>query len=48
LAHGFDVATTIFAKSGSLFGVIRNEVGVTELPGGARYAVAVLTRSTLR
>jgi beta-lactamase class A len=32
------------AKTGSLFGRVRNEVGVITAPGGERYAVAVLTR----
>lgn len=39
--HGFQVA----AKSGSLLGVIRNEIGVITTPDGRRYAAAVLTRA---
>jgi beta-lactamase class A len=35
----------VAAKSGSLGGVIRNEVGVIELPNGCRYAAAVFTRA---
>ncbi|MCW2932156.1 MAG: hypothetical protein JWM19_3118 [Actinomycetia bacterium] len=38
---GFQVA----AKSGSLLGVIRNEVGVITTPGHRRYAAAVFTRA---
>jgi beta-lactamase class A len=35
---------SLAAKSGSLFGRIRNEVGVIGAPGGEFYAVAVFTR----
>jgi beta-lactamase class A len=35
----------IAAKSGSLLGVIRNEIGVITTPDGQRYAVAVFTRA---
>jgi len=35
----------VAAKSGSLLGVIRNEVGVITMPGGRRYAAAVFTRA---
>src|SRR5207247_11172889 len=34
----------VSAKSGSLLGVVRNEVGVVEFPSGERYAIAVFTR----
>ena len=34
-----------FVKSGSLFGVARNEAGVLEYPDGQRYVVAVFTRA---
>lgn len=37
--------TQVFAKSGSLLGVVRNEVGVAEFATGERYAIAVFTRS---
>jgi beta-lactamase class A len=33
------------AKSGSLFGRVRNEVGVVTYPDGEHYAVAVFTRA---
>ncbi len=39
--HGIGVA----AKSGSLLGIIRNEIGVITLPDGHRYAAAVFTRA---
>lgn len=46
LALGFPRAgVKVAAKSGSLLGVIRNEVGVISLPDGGRYAVAVFTRA---
>jgi beta-lactamase class A len=45
LANGFDAGTRIVAKSGSLFGVVRHEIGVIETPDGGRYAVGVLTRA---
>lgn len=35
----------IAAKSGALFGRVRNEVGVINTPSGESYAVAVLTRA---
>jgi beta-lactamase class A len=45
IARGFDGETEISAKSGSFGGAIRNEIGVVELPGAGRYAVAVFTRA---
>lgn len=46
LALGFPRAgVQVAAKSGSLLGVIRNEVGVITMPGAHRYAVAVFTRA---
>lgn len=36
---------TLAAKSGSLFGRVRNEIGVVTSPDGETYAVAVLTRA---
>jgi len=36
---------TLAAKSGSLFGRVRNEIGVITDPAGETYAVAVLTRA---
>jgi beta-lactamase class A len=38
---GYQVA----AKSGTLMGLIRNEIGVITLPDGQQYAVAVFTRA---
>jgi len=38
---------SLAAKSGSLFGRVRNEVGVITDPDGESYAVAVLTRARL-
>ncbi len=35
----------VAAKSGSLAGVVRNEIGVISHPDGRRYAAAVFTRS---
>lgn len=35
----------VAAKSGSLLGVVRNEIAVAECPDGGRYAVAVFTRA---
>lgn len=48
LAVGFPGEVTIQAKSGSLMGRIRNEIGVVTYPDGRRYAVAVFTRSYKR
>ena len=45
LAAGFERDVTVAAKSGTLFGVIRNEAGVIEFPDGRRYAAAVFTRA---
>jgi beta-lactamase class A len=45
IARGFGDETEISAKSGSFGGSIRNEIGVVELPGAGRYAVAVFTRA---
>ena len=45
LASGFGPDVKIAAKSGGLFGVIRNEAGVIELADGRRYAAAVFTRA---
>lgn len=36
------------AKSGSLMGQVRNEIGVVTYPDGRRYAVAVFTRAHTR
>lgn len=36
---------SLAAKSGALFGRIRNEIGVVTDPDGVRYAVAVFTRA---
>ena len=46
LALGFPRSgIQIAAKSGSLLGVIRNEIGVITMPDGQRYAAAVFTRA---
>jgi beta-lactamase class A len=45
LAAGFGDSISVAAKSGSLLGIVRNEIGVVEYPDGARYAVAVFTRA---
>ena len=45
LAVGFPDGIRVQAKSGSLMGRIRNEIGVVTYPDGRRYAVAVFTRS---
>lgn len=45
LAAGFPAEVRVSAKSGSLLGVVRNEIGVLEYPDGARYAAAVFTRA---
>jgi beta-lactamase class A len=45
LAAAFPPPTRVAAKSGSLVGVVRNEIGVIEQPGGPGYAVAVFTRA---
>ncbi len=45
LAIGFPDGITVQAKSGSLLGKVRNEIGVVTYPDGRRYAVAVFTRS---
>ena len=45
IARGFGDEAQVSAKSGSFGGAIRNEIGVVELPGAVRYAVAVFTRS---
>jgi beta-lactamase class A len=45
LAMGFPRGVKIAAKSGSLLGIVRNEAGVIEFPGGRRYAAAIFTRA---
>ncbi|MGW2395695.1 serine hydrolase [Kitasatospora sp. NPDC001664] len=45
LGSAFRPPTRVAAKSGSLFGIVRNEAGVVTLPDGRRYAAAVFTRS---
>jgi beta-lactamase class A len=46
LAVGFPHSgTQIAAKSGSLLGIIRSEIGVITMPDGHRYAAAVFTRA---
>jgi beta-lactamase class A len=43
LAAAFPPPARVAAKSGSLAGVVRNEIGVIEQPYGPGYAVAVFT-----
>ena len=46
LALGFPRSgIQVAAKSGSLLGIIRNEIGVITMPGKRRYAAAVFTRA---
>ncbi|MFF2011521.1 serine hydrolase [Streptomyces sp. NPDC058195] len=45
IASGFRLPARVAAKSGSLVGVVRNEIGVISYPDGRRYAAAVFTRS---
>jgi beta-lactamase class A len=45
IASGFRLPVQVAAKSGSLVGMIRNEIGVISYPDGRRYAAAVFTRS---
>jgi len=45
IASGFRLPVQVAAKSGTLAGVIRNEIGVISYPDGCRYAAAVFTRS---
>jgi beta-lactamase class A len=45
IASGFRLPVRVAAKSGSLAGVVRNEIGVISYPDGRRYAAAVFTRS---
>ncbi|OKJ05615.1 serine hydrolase [Kitasatospora sp. CB01950] len=47
IASGFRPPVRVAAKSGSLLGVVRNEIGVVSFPDGRQYAAAVLTRSPL-
>ncbi|WP_386419732.1 serine hydrolase [Streptomyces pulveraceus] len=45
ITSGFRSPIRVAAKSGSLVGVVRNEIGVISHPDGRRYAAAVFTRS---
>ena len=45
IASGFRPPVSVAAKSGSLLGVVRNEIGVITYPDGRQYAAAVFTRS---
>jgi beta-lactamase class A len=45
LAPAFPPPARVAAKSGSLIGVVRNEVGVIEYPDGRSYAAAVFTQA---
>jgi beta-lactamase class A len=48
LAAGFAPPVRVSAKSGSLIGLVRNEIGVIEYPDGSWYAVAVFTQVGMR
>jgi beta-lactamase class A len=48
LAAGFAPPIRVSAKSGSLIGVVRNEIGVIEHPDGSWYAAAVFTQAGMR
>jgi beta-lactamase class A len=45
LAAAFPPPARVAAKSGSLIGVVRNEIGVVEFPDGHGYAAAVFARA---
>ncbi|HZP53148.1 serine hydrolase [Actinocrinis sp.] len=45
LASAFRPPVRVAAKSGSLMGIVRNEIGVVTYLDGHRYAAAVFTRS---
>jgi beta-lactamase class A len=45
IASAFRPPVKVAAKSGSLFGIVRNEIGVISYPDGCRYGAAVFTRS---
>jgi beta-lactamase class A len=45
LATGFPPPARVAAKSGSLAGVVRNEVGVVSYPDGRAYSAAVFCQS---
>ena len=47
LGGAFGSEVFVSAKSGSLFGVVKNEVGVATYPDGKQYAVAVFTRAAV-
>jgi beta-lactamase class A len=45
IASAFRPPVKVAAKSGSLLGMVRNEIGVISYPDGRQYAAAVFTRS---
>jgi beta-lactamase class A len=45
IAVGFPTGISVRAKSGSLMGRVRNEIGVVAYPDGHRYAVAIFTNA---
>jgi beta-lactamase class A len=47
LASQFKAPAQVAAKSGSLVGIIHNEIGVIEYPDGDSYAVAVFTQANV-
>jgi beta-lactamase class A len=46
IASGFPHRVRVAAKSGGLMGVVRNEVGVIELPDGDAYVAAIFTSAS--
>jgi beta-lactamase class A len=47
IASAFPRSVKVPAKTGSLFGLIRNEIGVVSYPDGSKFAVAVFTRAPM-
>lgn len=45
MANGFADDVRVMAKSGTIGGVVSNDVGAVQFPDGRRYAVAVLTEA---
>ena len=45
IASGFRLPVKVAAKSGSLLGIVRNEIGVISYPDSRQYAAAVFTRA---
>jgi beta-lactamase class A len=47
LASQFKAPASVAAKSGSLVGIVHNEIGVIEYPSGERYVAAVFTQANI-